>query len=295
MEHRHSSGEQADTNGAASASPESTTSPQAAALSEPYERQEYDDRFVSLLEAVWGEGFMSPGGGDEVALILDGLDVAGRAVLDIGCGLGAGTFLIAERYAAKSVVGIDVEATVIEKATHEAARRGLDGRVRFQLVDPGPLPFADSQFDLIFSKDAIAHIPAKDELARELFRVLGPGGVFAASDWMSGADGPMSPGLERYASLLGDHGVGLASPDRYFAALRAAGFEQISYRNRIGWYRALANQEIADLRGPLYEGLADTVGKELLDHEITVWEALCAALETSELGPGHWRATRPAV
>jgi phosphoethanolamine N-methyltransferase len=273
---------------------ESTTTQSAQGLSGPQEHQEYDDRFIALLETVWGRGYMSPGGADEVALVLDGLDLAGRAVLDLGCGLGAGAFLIAEHFAAKSVVGIDIEPTVIERATEESARRRLDDRVRFQLVDPGPLPFADGEFDVIFSKDAIAHIPAKEELAEELFRVLAPGGVFAASDWMSGKDGPMSPRLERYASLLGDHGVGLASPDRYFAALRAAGFEQISYRSRISWYRDLANQEIVDLRRPLYGRLADIVGKELLDHEISVWEALCAALETSELGPGHWRAVRPA-
>ena len=50
--------------------------------------QEYDDDLMALLEAIWGEGFMSPGGVDEVDRYLDGIDLHDRSVLDIGCGLG---------------------------------------------------------------------------------------------------------------------------------------------------------------------------------------------------------------
>jgi SAM-dependent methyltransferase len=259
----------------------------------PEDVQEYDDRFVELLETIWGDGYMSPGGDDEVSLILDGIDLAGGSVLDIGSGLGACAFLMAERFDAGSVVGIDTEARVVDSAAAEAGRRGLGERVRFQPVEPGPLPFGDGEFDFVFSKDSIAHIPDKEGLARELFRVLKPGGMFVASDWMSGADGPMSPPLERYASLLGDHGVGLASPDRYFVALRAAGFEAISYRSRVAWYRELANQERRDLTGPLRGRLEEALGEEMFGHELAVWDALCAALESGDLGPGHWRAARP--
>lgn len=48
--------------------------------------QEYDDQLTVFLEAVWGEGFMSPGGTDEVDRYLTDIDLAGRSVLDIGCG-----------------------------------------------------------------------------------------------------------------------------------------------------------------------------------------------------------------
>jgi hypothetical protein len=40
------------------------------------------------LEMIWGDGFMSPGGPDEVMRIVAGHDIAGCSVLDIGCGLG---------------------------------------------------------------------------------------------------------------------------------------------------------------------------------------------------------------
>ena len=47
---------------------------------------EYDDGMQALLQIIWGDGFLSPGGGEEVARLLEGSDIAGCTVLDIGCG-----------------------------------------------------------------------------------------------------------------------------------------------------------------------------------------------------------------
>ncbi|HCH99470.1 MAG TPA: SAM-dependent methyltransferase, partial [Alphaproteobacteria bacterium] len=55
----------------------------------------YDDVHIALLEDIWGEGFLSPGGPDEVARVLEGLDLSGKTVLDIGCGSGAIAVLLA--------------------------------------------------------------------------------------------------------------------------------------------------------------------------------------------------------
>ena len=51
--------------------------------------EHYDDNFAAFLEEMWGEGYMSPGGPEEVARVLDGLDLNGKRVMDIGCGTGA--------------------------------------------------------------------------------------------------------------------------------------------------------------------------------------------------------------
>ena len=48
----------------------------------------YHDRLVGLLERLWGDGWLSPGGPEEVALLLEGNDLDGKSVLDIGCGAG---------------------------------------------------------------------------------------------------------------------------------------------------------------------------------------------------------------
>jgi len=254
--------------------------------------QEYDDKLVALLEALWGHGYLSPGGDDETALVLAGLQLAGLRVLDIGCGTGGCARYIAGAFQPAEVVGIDVEPGVVMAANASAGAAGLADRVRFLAVEPGPLPFPDGSFDVVFSKDSIVHIADKHALAREIFRVLAPGGVFAASDWMAGSDDPPSAEMLRYEALEG-LGFGLASPDVYFAALRAAGFRQIGYRDRTDWLRDKTHREFDDLDGRLRPQLEASVGRDFLDHEVEVWRALCAVVGTAELGAGHWRAVRP--
>lgn len=256
--------------------------------------QAYDQKLVTLLEALWGKGYMSPGGDAETALVLEGLSLVGGRVLDIGCGTGGCAFFIAERLKPALVIGVDVESGVIAAASKQAEVNGLAAQVRFETISPGPLPFANESFDLVFSKDAIVHIDDKHAIAREIHRVLKPGGVFAASDWMAGSDEPPSDRLKLYLEQEG-LGFGLGSPNRYFAALRAAGFERIAYRDRTAWYREQTREEIRALEGRLYASLEQSVGKDFLDHEIEVWRALAAVLETAELGPGHWRAEKPRL
>jgi len=48
---------------------------------------EYDDGMQALLQIIWGEGYLSPGGPAEVACLLEGSDITGCTVLDVGCGL----------------------------------------------------------------------------------------------------------------------------------------------------------------------------------------------------------------
>ena len=254
--------------------------------------QDYDDKLVTLLEALWGDGYLSPGGNDETAMVLQQLHLRGARVLDLGCGTGGSALFLAQEYEPAEVLGVDVEAGVIAKATANATAAGVADVVSFVAIEPGPLPFPDGRFDVVFSKDAIVHIPDKHALAREIFRVLAPRGVFVASDWMAGSDAQPSPALRHYEEVEG-LGFGLASPDVYFAALRAAGFQQIGYRDRTPWLREKSHHELAELDGRLRPQLEASVGAEFLDHEVDVWRALCAVLDTAEIGAGHWRAVKP--
>ncbi|MFX0540164.1 methyltransferase domain-containing protein [Roseovarius sp. S4756] len=256
-------------------------------MSEPL----YDKGHISFLEMLWGEGYLSPGGPEEVARVLDGLDLSGKRVLDIGCGSGAITLSLARDHGAAHVTGIDVEDDVAAAARARIAAAGADGEVTINKVAPGPFPYEDGAFDVVFSKDSIIHIRDKDALARETYRVLAPGGWFAASDWMISGDTPTQQ-MADYL-VLEDLDFAMASPARYRAALEGAGFENIALTNRNAWYLDVAREELSLLETRRDE-LAAEHGAEFIDHSIVTWRAMIGVLETGEHCPHHIRARKPA-
>src|SRR5262245_33532123 len=101
----------------------------------------YSGQLIGMLELVWGEGWLSPGGPEEVAAAIKDIDFRGKTVLDIGCGVGGVDFLLIETHGAGYVTGIDVEDTVLTTARRRAEAHGLAGRCGFVKVWPGPLAF----------------------------------------------------------------------------------------------------------------------------------------------------------
>ena len=211
----------------------------------------YHDQMIGMLERVWGDGWLSPGGPEEVARLLAGLDIRGKSVLDIGCGAGGIDTLLAATHGAGYVTGIDVEDTVLAHARERAEKAGLSAQIGLVKVVPGPLPFPPSTFDIVFSKDSIVHIPDKHALMRDVFRVLKPGGWFAASDWLIGHDHEPSVEMKNYIASEGLD-FGMASPMRYTDAMIAAGFEKVETRSRNAWYRDRAREELTLMKGPIY-------------------------------------------
>jgi len=57
--------------------------PESTKIGQPSEPGEYDEGMLALVQIIWGDGFLSPGGADELARILEGSDIKGCQVLDI--------------------------------------------------------------------------------------------------------------------------------------------------------------------------------------------------------------------
>jgi phosphoethanolamine N-methyltransferase len=252
----------------------------------------YPEPVIGFLEMLWGEGWLSPGGPEELARLLEAEDLNGRHVLDIGCGAGGIDCLLVTEYGAARVTGIDVEQPVLDTAAARARAAGVADLIDLVLVSPGLLPFADASFDVVFSKDSIVHIPDKQALAREVFRVLKAGGVFVASDWLTSHDGEPSAAMKQYLASE-DLDFGMASPATYEAALAQAGFTDIRLTNRNAWYREQARRELARLKGDLYDRAVSELGRELVDHNINTWSLMINVLDSGEHCPHHVRATRP--
>jgi len=136
----------------------------------------------------------------------------GMRVLDCGCGPGSITLDIARRVSPGEVVGIDFDANQIPFAQQLAVERGV-GNVRYQVADAQALPFQDETFDLVFSHALVEHLPDPLRAAREMKRVLRPGGIVAlrAPDHPADIRAPRIPTLDKadalYLELLRRNGA----------------------------------------------------------------------------------------
>lgn len=109
---------------------------------------------------------------------LDGL-AAGTTVLDVGCGIGGSSRILGRDYGF-AVTGITISPGQVQRA-QQLTQPELN--VRFQVDDAMALSFPDASFDVVWSIEAGPHMPDKAVFARELMRVLKPGGVLVVADW----------------------------------------------------------------------------------------------------------------
>ena len=239
-----------------------------------------------------GRWFPFSRGPEEVERLLSGVDLTGRTVVDIGSGAGGIALLLADRYGAARVIGLDVETTMVEYARAKVERAERQDRIEIRKVEPGPMPLPDASVDVVFSKDSIVHIPDKEGLAADVYRVLKPGGWFVASDWLISHDDEPSPEMADYIARE-DLDFGMASPGRYRRALEAAGFVDVSLTNRNPWYRTVAREELARLEGTERDAFLTALDEAALDEQIGIWRAMVVVLDSGEHCPHHFRGRKP--
>jgi arsenite methyltransferase len=100
-------------------------------------------------------------------------------VLEVGCGTGVLTRVMAGWPDIREVIGVDPAAAFLEKARELAADIP---KVTFQEADGRELPFADASFDVVVFDSTLSHVPSPERALSESHRVLRPEGILAAFD-----------------------------------------------------------------------------------------------------------------
>lgn len=123
--------------------------------------------------------------------------------IDVGCGTGAFTQLLADRYALAEVHGIDPSEGQLAFARARPAAR----LAQFRVGDAMALPFPDKNFDAAVMALVLVFVPEPAKGVAEMARVVRPGGIVAAYMWdMLGGGFPLDPMLDEMRAM------GLSSP-----------------------------------------------------------------------------------
>ncbi|MDD5491988.1 MAG: arsenite methyltransferase [bacterium] len=168
----------------------------------------------------------------------------GDKVLDLGSGAGFDAFL-ASRKVGKTgkVTGIDMTPAMIARA-QENAHKGNYQNVEFRLGEIEKLPLEDNNFDVIISNCVINLSPDKEQVFREAFRVLKPGGRLMVSDLVLTGTLPeaIKNSVAAYVGCLS----GAIAKETYIEAIKLAGFKNITVIDQVNYpIEAMANDATA--------------------------------------------------
>jgi demethylmenaquinone methyltransferase / 2-methoxy-6-polyprenyl-1,4-benzoquinol methylase len=207
------------------------------------ERYEWFDHLASMGNDLWWR----PRAMWDLARFAPALEV-GRA-LDLGCGTGELSRLVAHRFSRVRLVGADFTEAMLRVAARRTRGAPVAARIAYARATALRLPFADATFDLVTNAFLARNLADLDGAFREMRRVLRPGGVLLVLDITE----PESPAFGAVFHAYFDHvvpwlgaAVDSAGPYRYLpeslrrlparpqflGRLRAAGFPRAEARTQ---------------------------------------------------------------
>lgn len=158
----------------------------------------------------------------------------GAHVLDAACGEGYGSYLM-KTWGARSVTGVDIDASSVEKACESFKADGLS----YLQHDVQTLPFEDHVFDVVVSLETLEHLDDAEMFLQEIKRVLKPGGTVILScpndNYYYERDHTKNPFHKRTYTFYEFKALAerkLGSYVEYFLAFALDGFVNLPYERR---------------------------------------------------------------
>jgi SAM-dependent methyltransferase len=149
----------------------------------------------------------------------------GDVVIDLGSGAGNDCFVArAEAGENGKIIGIDFTDAMISKARNNAEKLGFNN-VEFRQGDIEHIPVTSNSADVVVSNCVLNLVPNKDQVFKEIFRVLKPGGHFSISDVV--LVGKLPDKLKNEAEMYAGCVSGAIQKETYLELIQINGFKDI--------------------------------------------------------------------
>ena len=242
---------------------------------------EYNQEFTDIVQYVYGKNSLSQGRNDSLDLMLDGIQLNGKKLLDIGSGLGGSEFYLAKKYSLQ-VTGVDRVKALVDKSLEIAESLKISHKVKFLHIDKDNslADFPDEQFDIIFSKESLLHVNNKQAILNDAYRVLKPGGKIVILDWL--VDGEeLGPNIKQMMKL-DNLDLEFSSTQKYKEYLSEAGFRDIQTFNMNRYYIGFTEDNL-DFIKEHKKDFIKKFGKENYEYSVNSWNLQKRAFENKEV------------
>lgn len=163
----------------------------------------------------------------------------GSALLEVGCGNGVSTKLLARRSQPRRLVAFDYDPSMVRLARRRLRGRSADHSIELAVADATHMPLADGEFDAVFEAGVLHHVPDWRAALVEISRVLRPGGLLFFAEpsrgrltrgiyWFLPHDRASMFSREELSEALPEAGLELGSPLRRLPLWDIVG---LAYRN----------------------------------------------------------------
>ncbi len=255
-----------------------TTSTSAEQHSAQFDSTQYTRESIKKYENIFGRNFISTGGLESTREICSSLGLkTGMKVLDVGSGIGGSAFHMAQEYGAH-VHGLDLSHNMLSIAGERLAELKLEALVSFEYGDILETDI-ESEYDVIYSRDAFLHIEDKPRLFQTLLRALKPDGLLFITDycWGEGVH------TDEFLAYVAQRQYTLHTVPEYGRLIEGAGFQEVQALDKTKLFGEYLHLELDHLPN---DGSMPEIR--------TSWNEKIVRNQRGEQGWGWFRARKPA-
>jgi phosphoethanolamine N-methyltransferase len=250
---------------------------------------QYTRKGILRYERIFGDGYVSTGGPETTQYLCSKLQETlrpGARVLDVGSGIGGAVFHLAREYGAVAT-GIDLSPEMVAIARERIVHENDVKNVTFLIGDILEVP-AGETFDIVWSRDALMHLPDKPRLFKRLFELTKPGGQIVITDYARGTT-EGSPEFRAYIAQTGYH---VTDPASYGKLLEGAGYVDVVVEDATEMFRDIMRRESERLTANP-DGFLNEFSVDDLTYLRDRWAMKERFCKAGDMKWGIYKGTRP--